>query len=162
MSLLNPKIRELLNTHGEIKAYEYNMPLFITGCMRSGTTFLHNILARHPQLLKMGFELNYAWDKIGGAPILKECQYRNQTHASPEFTYNMTNYYYDFIKENKTLKRKLMRGVEIIQGKPNRISYDWDNIVPVNKSPHFMNKIKYITTLFPESKIILVISELAP
>ncbi len=153
---LHPKLREILNTHGEIKSYEYNMPLFITGCMRSGTTLLHNSLSNHPQLLKIGFELNKAWNDIGGAPILKECLYRNEKDVDPEYIYHMTNYFYDFIKENKTLKRQLMRVNELRKSKTGRVSYDWDNIIPVNKSPHFMNKIKYIGNIFPESKIIMI------
>lgn len=157
---LSQSLRNLLKTHGEIPVRNYNAPLFITGCMRSGTTFLVSKLAEHPQLLKIGSELNYVWGEIGGAPCLDRCPSLTKLDANPKYTYNMSMYFRDFIEESKSIKRHLMRVNTYLSDGIERVFYDWKNIIPMNKSPHLTNKIPYIHALFPESKIIFIIRDI--
>ena len=53
--------------------------------MRSGTTFLVDKLSSHPQLLKIGVELNQVWTDIGGASIKGTCDHKVAADASAEY-----------------------------------------------------------------------------
>lgn len=153
-------LRDFFGTHGEPEARAVNAPLFVTGCMRSGTTFLVDKLASHPQLLKIGVELNRVWTDIGGASIKGTCEYKVAGDASPEYTYQMATYFADFVRESQTLKRKAMRRYSKYFHGLGRASYDWDHIVPVNKSPHLMNKLGYVGALFPQSTMIIIVRDI--
>lgn len=153
-------LREFFGTHGEPQARAVNAPLFVTGCMRSGTTFLVDKLATHPQLLKIGVELNQVWTDVGGASIKGTCEHKVASDASPEYTYQMATYFADFVRESKTNKRKAMRSYLKLFHGLGRTSYDWDNIVPVNKSPHLMNKLGYVGALFPRSTMIIIVRDI--
>ena len=102
MIKLTQGLRDFFGTHGEPKARQYHPPVFLTGCMRSGTTFLADKLASHPQLLKIGVEMNDVWTDIGGASISGTCEYRNASHVTTEYTFQMTSYIQDFINESKS------------------------------------------------------------
>ncbi len=153
-------LRDFFGTHGEPEARAVNAPLFVTGCMRSGTTFLVDKLASHPQLLKIGVELNRVWTDIGGASIKGTCEHKVAGDASPEYTYQMATYFADFVRESQTLKRKAMRRYAKYFHGLGRASYDWDHIVPVNKSPHLMNKLGYVGALFPQSTMIIIVRDI--
>jgi len=153
-------LRDFLGTHGEPEARAVNAPLFVTGCMRSGTTFLVDKLATHPQLLKIGVELNRVWTDIGGASIKETCEHKVAGDASPEYTYQMASYFADFVRESRTTKRKAMRRYSKYFHGLGRASYDWDHIVPVNKSPHLMNKLGYVGALFPQSTMIVIVRDI--
>ena len=153
-------LRDFFGTHGEPEARAVNAPLFVTGCMRSGTTFLVDKLASHPQLLKIGVELNKVWTDIGGASIKGTCEHKVAGDASPEYTYQMATYFADFVRESQTLKRKAMRRYSKYFHGLGRASYDWDHIVPVNKSPHLMNKLGYVGALFPQSTMIIIVRDI--
>lgn len=157
---IGPKLREILKTHGELPAEKALPPLFLTGCMRSGTTFLSNKLAGHPQLLKIGWELIEVWTKIGGASCFNTCPALDEKDVNPVYTYNMSMYFKNFIDESKTLKRHLMRANAYYFRGTDRIFYDWDNIIPLNKSPHLVNKIKYVKGLFPDAHFVFIIRDI--
>lgn len=128
--------------------------------MRSGTTFLVDKLAKHPQLLKIGSELNEIWTDIGHAPMKGCCPHLTEKDFSVDATYQMTNYISNFINESKSIKRHLMRLNTKLDNDLGRFSYDWDSIIPVNKSPHIMNKISYVNSLFHDSKFILIVRDI--
>jgi len=153
-------LKRLFNTAEESTPIEKSSPLFITGCMRSGTTFLVDKLSAHPQLFKIGVELNTAWEKIGGTSTSEYCEYNDGTHASPYHTYQMSCHISDFIQNGKSLKRHLMRWVNLRNKQTGRVFYDWDHLIPMNKSPHLINKISYVRALFPKSKIILIVRDI--
>ena len=44
------RIIEVMKRFPEIQAHKIQRPVFITGCYRSGTTYLHNLLASHPDV----------------------------------------------------------------------------------------------------------------
>jgi len=118
---------------------------------------LVNKLSQHPQLLKVGGELNNIWTEIGGGPVYPKNEYRNELDVSWEYTNNMTNYYTRSIEDAKSFKRHLMRMIYRWKTGGGRISYDWEKIRVINKSPHLINKISYIHGMFPGSKIIFII-----
>ncbi len=157
---LNKKLRDKIGTYGELPAKEVNPPLFVTGCMRSGTTFLVDKLTSHPQMIKVGDELNQVWTEIGGAKIIGQCQHRSAEDLSPQNIYQMSQYFYNFISESRGFKRYIMRSLNYFKTKRGRIFYDWENIIPVNKSTHLMNKIGYLSTSFPHSKIIIIVRDI--
>jgi len=160
MIKLTPGLRDLFGTQGEPKAQQYHPPIFLTGCMRSGTTFLADKLATHPQLLRIGVEMNNIWTDIGGASISGSCEYRNASHATPEYTFQMTSYIQDFINESKSLKRVAMRSYLKFFHGLGRAKYDWNNLKPMNKSPHLMNKLSYVGGLFPSSTLIFIVRDI--
>ncbi|MEC8459013.1 MAG: sulfotransferase [Bacteroidota bacterium] len=159
MIKLPESLRNLFGTHGEPAARMTNAPLFVTGSMRSGTTFLVDKLSSHPQLLKIGVELNQVWTDIGGASIKGTCDHKVAADASAEYTYQMTTYFANFIQESQSFKRKAMRRYAKYFHGLGRVSYDWENIIPVNKSPHLMNKLGYVGALFPKSTLLLIVRD---
>ncbi len=152
--------KKLLGVNAEIAVKNYRQPVFVIGLMRSGTTFLADKLSSHPQLLKIGNECSDAWHQLADAPIRGTCSYRDASHFKPEHTYRMTRYFDDFISESKGLKRHLMRLKLRQQRKLGRVFYDWENIIPLNKSTHLVNKIEFVRTVFPEAKIIYIIRDI--
>ncbi|WP_424961682.1 sulfotransferase family protein [Ekhidna sp.] len=153
-------LKPILKTAEEIPPTKYHSPIFITGCMRSGTTFLVDKLSAHPQLFKIGVELNLVWEEIGGTETTIRCEYNDGSEASAYHTYQMTRYITDFISEGKSIKRHLMRWVNKRNKQTGRVFYDWDQIIPVNKSPHLINKILYVDKLFPKAKFIFIIRDI--
>lgn len=155
--ILNQWLRDLLGTNSELEPKEFNPPVFVTGCMRSGTTMLVNKLSQHPQLFKVGGELNTIWSKIGGARVYPINEYKSIEDASFEFSNNMTNYFTRSIEESKSFKRHVMRMVYLNKTGGGRVFYDWDRVKVLAKSPHLINKVGYLKGIYPKSKIVLII-----
>ncbi len=155
--ILSDWMRNLLGTHSEIPAKEFNSPVFVTGCMRSGTTMLVNKLSQHPQLLKIGGELNTIWTEIGGGPVYPNNEYRGKEDVDLRYLSNMTSYYARSIEDAKSFKRHVMRFVYKRKTGGGRVKYDWDKIKVLNKSPHLINKTGYLKGMYPGSKLILII-----
>ncbi len=151
--------KKLLGVPAEIEPVKHQQPVFVIGLMRSGTTFLVDKLSSHPQLLKIGNECSDAWHQLADAPIRGECSFCDASHYKPSHTYNMTRYFDDFIAESKGVKRHLARLKLYYQRKLGRVFYDWDNVIPLNKSTHLVNKIEFVRAVFPESKIIYIIRD---
>ncbi|MEL6989370.1 MAG: sulfotransferase, partial [Bacteroidota bacterium] len=142
----------------EPKGKPFSSPIFIIGCMRSGTTFLVDTLCRHPQLLRVGNELRSVWTEIGNAPCEGvDCAYRGREDLNSESITNMTSYFQKFVDDAKSMKRHLMRAKTKFKEGGGSIRYDWENIIPVNKSTHLLNKIEYLHAMFPRSKFIFIV-----
>ncbi|MEZ4771901.1 MAG: sulfotransferase [Bacteroidia bacterium] len=154
---MNESLRKFLRLETEIPPKVFPAPLFIAGCMRSGTSLLVDKISQHPQLLKIGMELNDIWSAIGEAPCVGYCMHRDESHASFSAATNMAHYFDRFIADAKSGRRYLMRVSNLFRFGSGAFSYDWDHLIPVNKSPHLTNKLRYIHTLFPQSKIVLII-----
>lgn len=154
---MHPRLRKWLDMESEPTPQPFPAPVFIAGCMRSGTSMLVDKLTQHPQLLKIGVELNDIWTAIGDAPCRAPCAYRNETHARPQAGYNMATYFAEFIRKSRSWRRHLMRAKNYFREDKGSIFLDWDNVVPVNKSPHLTNKLRYVHSLFPEGKILFII-----
>lgn len=150
-------ISKVLNLPTEIEPRSFQQPVFVAGCMRSGTSLLLNTLDEHPQLLKVGFELNDIWSTIGGAKCTDRCEHKTADDLDLTYAHNMTNYFSESIREAKTFIRHVQRvRNRWVQGSGG-IFYDWENIVPVNKSPHLMNKIGYVNAMYPNAKFVFIV-----
>ncbi|MEM7654776.1 MAG: sulfotransferase [Bacteroidota bacterium] len=150
--------RTWLNMATEPPASPFRAPIFIIGCMRSGTTFLVDKLTQHPQLLKVGSELREVWTDIGGAPCGGAIgAYRGPGDAQPQYAANMAAYFTRFIEESRNMRRHLMRAKQKWKQGSSSIFYDWDQIFPVNKSTHLVNKIQYLHQLFPTARFLFLI-----
>ena len=145
---------KLLNAPTEPSGKSFNDPIFLVGLMRSGTTLLMNTLSEHPQLLKVGFELNKVWTDIGGAPCSVNCNERTEHDFNPVYANNMTSYFTEYIENSKTVKGHLARWFAKRHYGSGGIFYDWENVRVMNKSPHLSNKIRYINAMYPNAKYI--------
>lgn len=148
---------KLLNVPTELPPKKFHHPVFLLGIMRSGTTLLMNTLAEHPQLLKVGFELNGVWTDIGGAPITKGNHERTEEHFNVTAANNMTAYFANYIKESQSLIRKLSRISQKRFYGSGGVNYDWNHLFPLNKSPHLSNKVRYLNAMYPESRYIVIV-----
>jgi len=148
---------KLLNVPTEPPAKEFRDPVFLVGAMRSGTTLLMNTLSEHPQLLKVGFELNKVWTEIGGAPIRSGCLERTEDDLKMEFSNNMTAYLTDYLSKSKSFLRHLARISQRNIFGSGGVFYDWDNVFLLNKNPHLSNKVRYLDGMFPKSKFIVIV-----
>lgn len=154
---MNTELRKRLGMEVEPEGAPFPPPVFIMGCMRSGTTFLVDKLTQHPQLLKVGSELQRAWTQWGDAPCESVCAYRDETHVNTLAAVNMAHYFGEFLREAPSLKRHLMRAKATLGRKQGAITYDWKRVRPVNKSTQLVNKIAYVHGLFPKSQLIFII-----
>lgn len=136
-------------------------PIFITGCMRSGTTLLLNSLCEHPQILKIGNEINNIWTTLCDAPCgidgFGPNEYRNETHLKTEHITNMTYYFAQYIERSKKFKGIAMRISYRYNNGSGGIFKDFNNIIPITKSPHLVNKTRFLRHLFPSCKIIFIV-----
>jgi hypothetical protein len=155
---VNPLDRH--NSKLELFPKEFNQPVFILGIMRSGTTLLLNIITEHPQLLKIGVELNTTWTHIGGAPIVGECKYCNDENLNAVYTANMTNYFSQNIQHYRSGRQFWKRWLFNRKFGSGGIKKDWENLYPVNKSPHLTNKVKYLNAMFPKARFIMIVREI--
>lgn len=157
-------LRSLLKIREEIPPQEFPHPIFISGCMRSGTTFLLNLLHEHPDLLKVGVELNNIWTSIGGAPCgfngLGPTSYRNADDVRPIYQHNMTHYFSRYIREAKTWRQHAIRAKYRYTYKTGGIFKNWDQLQLLNKSVHFVNKILYLHAMYPQSKFIFIVRDI--
>ncbi len=154
---MNPKFRKLLKIEVEPTAVAFPAPVFIVGCMRSGTTFLVDKLTQHPQLLKVGAELRQLWTTLGKASCEEICEYKSGEEASMQVANDMTHYFSQFIRDAQLPQRYLMRAKAKLGRGQGSVFYDWEHIRPVNKSTQLVNKIGYLHALFPSSKIIFIV-----
>ncbi len=147
----------LLNVPTEPAPKKFNDPVFLIGIMRSGTTLLMNTLSEHPQLLKVGFEINKVWTEIGGAPCSTHCVERTEEHFEPIYSNNMTSYLSRYEENSKSFLRHLSRLSQKRFYGSGRVSYDWENLILMNKSPHLSNKIRYLNRMYPNAKFIVIV-----
>lgn len=154
-------IRKWFKLNPEPPGLPFQAPVFIIGCMRSGTTFLVDKLTQHPQLLKVGSELRGVWTEIGGAPCGgKVGSYRGSMDAKPTYAANMAAYFQDFVHQSQSVNRHLMRAKQKWKQGSSAIFYDWERVIPVNKSTHLVNKIAYLHALFPKARFIFILRDL--
>jgi len=148
---------KLLNVPTEPKPETFRDPVFLVGLMRSGTTLLMNTLSEHPQLLKVGFELNPIWTKIGGASINNACLECTEEDLKMEYANNMTAYFKNYLVESKSLLRHLARFSQRRFYGSGGVNYDWDNVYLLNKNPHLSNKVRYLNAMYPKAKYIVIV-----
>ncbi|NND70165.1 MAG: sulfotransferase [Rhodothermales bacterium] len=150
--------REQFGMAVEPEGVRFQSPVFVIGCMRSGTTFLADKLSEHPQLLKIGNELRDVWTTLGNAPCSEDENFRRSADDfDPVVAANMAAYFSRYATISRSATRHLMRLSYRLRKRRGRVFYDWDNLVPLNKSTRLINKIGYVHSLFPNSKIVLIV-----
>ncbi len=110
-------------------------PVFVVGCMRSGTTILGKLLDSHPDLKQIGWEMNDEWTTLGYAPSGLVCESRDAADATPEATRAMHDFF-----------------ISKLGSRSSRVR-------PVNKSPHLGNKIAYVRALFPDAQFVHIVRD---
>lgn len=151
-------LSKILNVPTEKPAKEFKDPIFLIGLMRSGTTLLMHSLSEHPQLLKVGFELNAMWREIGGLKGDKySCPRLTEDDFHQRYLKNVVHYFSDYLAESKTILRHLSRYDQRRVHGSGGVFYDWDNVIPLNKSPHLSNKVRYLAKLFPRAKFVVLV-----
>ena len=151
-------LSKILNVPTEKPAKQFNDPVFLIGLMRSGTTLLMHSLSEHPQLLKVGFELNTMWREVGGLKGDKNsCPRLTEDDFKQIYLKNVVHYFSDYIADSKSILRHLSRIDQRRVHGSGGIFYDWDNVIPLNKSPHLSNKVRYLSKLFPRAKFVVLV-----
>ncbi len=110
-------------------------PVFVVGCMRSGTTILGKVLDSHSGLKQIGWEMNDEWSTLGCAPSGLVCESRHAGDATEQARVAMDGFF-------RSKLAKVGPGVR-----------------PVNKSPHLGNKLDYVRALFPDAQFIHIVRD---
>jgi len=150
-------LRKLLNIQREISPKPFVPPVFLTGCMRSGTTFLAHLLTEHPQLLHLEGELINVWSAMGGMDCEKNRIYLDRKNVTPEFTANMAAHFERSHLEFRKTKYNFWRWVNKTKRGSGGLKKDWNGLRLFNKNVHFINRTDYLLEMFPQSKVILII-----
>ena len=150
-------IRKLLNIKREIEPSPFVPPIFLTGCMRSGTTFLTHLLTEHPQLLHLEGELINVWTTIGGMDCEKNRKYLNQNDVTLENIANMTAHFEKCHLEFSKTKYKFWRLINKMKRGSGGLKKNWQGLRLMNKNVHFINRTSYLLEMFPKSKVILLV-----
>ena len=147
---------------GEIDVTGEPRMVFLVGTMRSGTTFLRNLIGSHPSVLSLGSELNRFWTEQGGAPcgVVPQCSARRAEDLIPEVRNRV---YASFALRERwknapgaiayRLYRQCRHGNESL----------WKRGAPfylLNKNTHFGNKIPYLNALFPGAMFVFLLREI--
>lgn len=123
-------------------------PIFIVGCMRSGTTLLAEVLGTHPNIIYCGFELKEVWSKAGNVPMSSPktrdttCPSLDGNHIRPGQLEQLTHAF-----------QEQMDIVSQREDKPR------DGVF-LNKNPHLCNKMPFVNGLFSDSRFIWIYRDL--
>ena len=114
-------------------------PLFLVGTVRSGTTFIAEILGAHPCVQYAGFELSAEWMSLSDMEIAgpglpaAECAPLWGNAATPE------------------VQGDIQRGFSEIHLRKG----GWRFSRMLNKNPHLWNKLSFIRGVFPDAGLII-------
>jgi hypothetical protein len=123
--------------------HKIEKPIFLVGCMRSGTTLLADLLGWHPNIIHCPFELRGLWSREGKVPMAspktldRKCPCLIEADAKPYQAENLS---------------RAFRG----EMKKNRGSKNIDNAFFLNKNPHLGNKLPFVNALFPDARFIWI------
>ena len=88
------------------------------------------------------------------------CEYRNENHYSRQAQQQMTAFFKEELNRSRSLRKHVRRAYYNLRFGHAKISYDWNNAIPLNKSPHLMNKIGYVKSLFPNAHFIFILRDI--
>lgn len=143
-----------LNNHVDDSAFI--PPVFLTGCMRSGTTFFAKVLSEHPKIFHLKGELGEEWTKLGGIDCVNNRKYANRNDISDISASNMVAYF-ERCRLHYSTSNTIIQNI-IDRYKTGSGGYRLNkNSYLLNKSVHFINRTDYILNLIPNSKVILII-----
>jgi hypothetical protein len=118
-------------------------PIFLVGCMRSGTTMLADLLGQHPNIIHCPFELRGVWSRAGNVPMAspkthdRKCPCLKETDVRPG--------------QAERLSRAF-----IAEMKKNKGSRNINHATFLNKNPHLGNKLPFVNALFPDARFIWI------
>lgn len=146
----------IMGVRTEIPPRPFVSPVFVTGCMRSGTSFLAELLGEHPGLLHLPGELNRVWTAIGGMDCIHDRNQLSSEDLSPEYIANMASYFSRCEREFTKKKYRLFRWNERRKKGSGGIKKYKDPLL-INKNVHFVNRLDYLLHMFPNSRVILLV-----
>jgi hypothetical protein len=134
-------------------------PVIITGCGRSGTTLLFDVLTNHPQLVRTeGYpdgEDHVGWIDHGGAVM---AGIGNVSHT--EYGTGINGELFCLHQDDKDVTREIRVSMQ---------KYHWEEVLKrragfrvLNKTPHLANKLRYVLGIFPNAKIIHIVRDCEP
>jgi SAM-dependent methyltransferase len=118
-------------------------PVFIVGCMRSGTTLLAELLGKHQGILYSPFELRNVWSKAGGVPMASPktgdslCPHLTAKDVTAEQIESLSLAFQDVHSKN------------FADGKTR-------DAIFLSKNPHLCNKLAFVERLFKEPRYIWI------
>jgi hypothetical protein len=114
-------------------------PLFLVGTVRSGTTFIAEILGAHPCVQYVGFELSAEWISLSNMEI-----------ASPGLLCSdcVPLASEDLTQDSRESIRRGFSATHVHKG-------GWRYSRMLNKNPHLWNKLSFIRAVFPDAGLIV-------
>lgn len=118
-------------------------PVFLVGCVRSGTTMFAELLGAHPNIIHCPFELRRVWSRVAGVPMASpktldhKCPHLTEKDVKPGQSEMLSKAFKNEMKKNKGNKRM-------------------KNALFLNKNPHLGNKLPFVNELFPDAKFIWI------
>lgn len=118
-------------------------PVFLVGCMRSGTTMFAELLGAHPNIIHCPFELRRVWSREAGVPMASP---KTFDQKCPHLTE----------KDVKTGQREMLSKAFKEEMRKNKGNKKMKNSLFLNKNPHLGNKLPFVNELFPDAKFIWI------
>lgn len=150
-------LQNALGIQREIEPGSFVPPVFLTGCMRSGTTYLAHLLNEHPNLLHLEGELINVWTEIGGVDCKSNRVYADRNQITPQVTANMAAYFERCLLEYTRPKYALWRAINRWKTGSGGVLKSSAQVRLLNKSVHLVNRVDYLLNMFPTAKLIFLI-----
>lgn len=116
-------------------------PVFVAGCMRSGTTLFADLLGRFEGVVHCPFELKHIWSLAG----VQMASAKTRENICP-------NLEADDVQEGQAERLKDLFFAEMAKKSPMRKEGE----IFLNKNPHFCNKLPFINKLYPDALFIWI------
>lgn len=150
-------LQNTLGIRRELEATSFMPPVFLTGCMRSGTTYLAHLLNEHPNLLHIEGELINVWTEIGGIDCKSNRKYADRHMVTPQNTANMSAYFERCMLEYRRPKYALWRAINRWKTGSGGVLKNSKQLRLLNKNVHLVNRVDYLLSMFPSAKLIFLI-----
>jgi len=136
--------------------------LFLLGAMRSGTTYLRNVVGSNPSVMTLGSEMNNFWTETANAPCGKvaHCLPRKAKDATPELIERVRQEFTGFYKNKNIPSNIVYRCYRKIRYKNESLIKQGTPFYLLNKSTHLLNKVDFINAIFPHAKYIFIIRDI--
>lgn len=118
-------------------------PVFLVGCMRSGTTMFAELLGEHPNIIHCPFELRRIWSREAKVPMAAP---KTFDRTCPHLTE----------KDVKPGQAEILSHAFMEEMRKNRGDKNINNSLFLNKNPHLGNKLPFVNALFPDAKFIWI------
>ena len=121
-------------------------PVFVIGCMRSGTTLLAKLLDRIEGMVYCPFELKGIWSKVGRVPMASP---KTRDTICPELT----------AKDIQPGQAERLSGAFLDEMAKYSANPEANGVF-LSKNPHWCNKLPFVEALFPDARFIWIHREL--